>query len=104
MKKKKKNQSQKPSFLHNVKFVTTAAPPSGNYEVLNFGDCYVRRSYQESFTMTNHTDSQVVKFNWPSAGPHISFSPKVNRQKQKKKTKTKPQHLYLHNANIIMRS
>lgn len=49
----------------------------GNCEVLNFGDCYVGRSYRESFTMTNHTDGQVVKFRWPSSGPHISFSPKV---------------------------
>ncbi|XP_026221932.1 hydrocephalus-inducing protein homolog [Anabas testudineus] len=49
----------------------------GNYEVLNFGDCHVNCSYQESFTMTNHSSSQVVRFEWPPAGPNISFSPQV---------------------------
>lgn len=76
--------------LENVQLVTTATPlhSLGNYEVLNFGDCYVGCSYQESFTMTNHTDSQVVKFNWPSAGPHISFSPKVKKKAKKTNTTT----------------
>ncbi|XP_022605572.1 hydrocephalus-inducing protein homolog [Seriola dumerili] len=50
---------------------------SGNYEVLNFGDCHVDCPYQESFTMTNHSSSQVVKFEWPPAGSHIFFSPQV---------------------------
>nr|XP_046249402.1 hydrocephalus-inducing protein homolog [Scatophagus argus] len=49
----------------------------GNYEVLNFGDCHVNCPYQESFTMTNHSSSQVVKFEWPAAGPHVYFSPQV---------------------------
>ncbi|XP_040894088.1 hydrocephalus-inducing protein homolog [Toxotes jaculatrix] len=49
----------------------------GDYEVLNFGDCHVDCSYQESFTMTNHSSSQVVKFEWPPAGPHVFFSPQV---------------------------
>uniref|UniRef100_A0A3B4VD89 HYDIN axonemal central pair apparatus protein n=1 Tax=Seriola dumerili TaxID=41447 RepID=A0A3B4VD89_SERDU len=45
--------------------------------VLNFGDCHVDCPYQESFTMTNHSSSQVVKFEWPPAGSHIFFSPQV---------------------------
>ncbi|XP_070763174.1 hydrocephalus-inducing protein homolog [Enoplosus armatus] len=49
----------------------------GNYEVLNFGDCHVDCPYQESFTMTNHSSSQVVRFEWPPAGPHVFFSPQV---------------------------
>ncbi|XP_076588631.1 hydrocephalus-inducing protein homolog [Chaetodon auriga] len=49
----------------------------GNYEVLNFGDCHVDRPYQESFTMTNRSSSQVVRFEWPPAGPHVCFSPQV---------------------------
>ncbi|XP_073328914.1 hydrocephalus-inducing protein homolog [Pagrus major] len=49
----------------------------GNYEVLNFGDCHVDFPYRESFTMTNHSSSQVVRFEWPPAGPHVCFSPQV---------------------------
>ncbi|XP_049928998.1 hydrocephalus-inducing protein homolog isoform X2 [Epinephelus moara] len=49
----------------------------GNYELLNFGDCHVDRPYQESFTMTNHSSSLVVRFEWPPVGPHVIFSPQV---------------------------
>ncbi|KAM9351908.1 hydrocephalus-inducing protein homolog [Symphorus nematophorus] len=49
----------------------------GSYEVLNFGDCHVDCPYEESFTMTNHSSSQVVRFEWPPAGPHVCFSPQV---------------------------
>ncbi|KAM9376112.1 hydrocephalus-inducing protein-like [Pholidichthys leucotaenia] len=48
-----------------------------NYEVLNFGDCHVNCLYQESFTMTNHSSSQVVRFEWPSLDPHVTFLPQV---------------------------
>ncbi|XP_031731518.1 hydrocephalus-inducing protein homolog isoform X1 [Anarrhichthys ocellatus] len=49
----------------------------GNYEVLNFGDCHVDCPYQESFTMTNHSSSQAVRFEWPPVGSHVFFSPQV---------------------------
>ncbi|XP_041651130.1 hydrocephalus-inducing protein homolog [Cheilinus undulatus] len=49
----------------------------GYYERLNFGDCHVDCSLQESFTMTNHSNSKVVRFEWPPAGPHVFFSPQV---------------------------
>uniref|UniRef100_A0A8D0AXJ9 HYDIN axonemal central pair apparatus protein n=1 Tax=Sander lucioperca TaxID=283035 RepID=A0A8D0AXJ9_SANLU len=49
----------------------------GNYELLNFGDCHVDCPYQESFTMTNHSSSQAVRFEWPPVGPHVFFSPQV---------------------------
>ncbi|XP_030281249.1 hydrocephalus-inducing protein homolog isoform X1 [Sparus aurata] len=49
----------------------------GNYDVLNFGDCHVDCTYQESFTMTNHSSSQVMKFEWPPSGPDVCFSPQV---------------------------
>lgn len=49
----------------------------GNYEVLNFGDCHVNVPYKEHFTMTNHSSSQVLRFEWPPSGPHVSFSPQV---------------------------
>ncbi|XP_037622519.1 hydrocephalus-inducing protein homolog isoform X2 [Sebastes umbrosus] len=49
----------------------------GHYEVLNFGDCHVDCPYQESFTMTNHSSIQVVRFEWPPVGSHVFFSPQV---------------------------
>ncbi|XP_069028847.1 hydrocephalus-inducing protein homolog [Embiotoca jacksoni] len=49
----------------------------GNYEVLNFGDCHVDLPHQESFTMTNHSSSEALRFEWPAGGPHIVFSPQV---------------------------
>ncbi|MEQ2241802.1 hypothetical protein ILYODFUR_029088 [Ilyodon furcidens] len=49
----------------------------GFYEMLNFGDCHVDCKYQESFTMTNHSSSQVVRFEWPPSEPNVTFSPKV---------------------------
>ncbi|XP_034542457.1 hydrocephalus-inducing protein homolog isoform X2 [Notolabrus celidotus] len=50
---------------------------TGYYEVLNLGDCHVDFPHQESFTMTNHSSSQVVRFEWPPAGPHVFLSPQV---------------------------
>ncbi|XP_008409888.1 hydrocephalus-inducing protein homolog isoform X2 [Poecilia reticulata] len=49
----------------------------GLCEVLHFGDCYIDCKYQESFTMTNHSKNQVVKFEWPSSEPNVTFSPEV---------------------------
>ncbi|XP_047451812.1 hydrocephalus-inducing protein homolog [Mugil cephalus] len=48
-----------------------------NYDVLDFGDCHVDRPYQKSFTMTNHSSSQAVRFEWPPSGPDVVFSPQV---------------------------
>ncbi|KAG7521590.1 hydrocephalus-inducing protein-like [Solea senegalensis] len=49
----------------------------GSYEVLNFGDCHVDCRYEERFTMTNHSSNQAMRFEWPSPGHHIIFSPQV---------------------------
>ncbi|CAG6023165.1 unnamed protein product [Menidia menidia] len=49
----------------------------GNCEVLNFGDCHVDCQHQESFTLINHSSDQVVRFEWPPGGSHVSFSPQV---------------------------
>ncbi|XP_028813720.1 hydrocephalus-inducing protein homolog [Denticeps clupeoides] len=43
-------------------------------DLLHFGDCHVDRSYQESFTMTNLSNSDALRFEWPS-DPHLHFSP-----------------------------
>ncbi|KAK7891948.1 hypothetical protein WMY93_023911 [Mugilogobius chulae] len=49
----------------------------GNYEVVDFGDCHVDVTYQESFTMTNHSKDKVLRFEWLPAGPQVSFSPQI---------------------------
>lgn len=49
----------------------------GAYEVLHFGDCHIDHKYQESLTLTNHSSSQVVRFEWPPSGPNVTFSPQV---------------------------
>lgn len=69
-------------FIHfiNELFYSAYFSLPGNYEVLNFGHCHVDCPYQESFTMTNHSSSHAVKFEWPPAGPHICFSPQVQTQ------------------------
>ncbi|XP_054633597.1 hydrocephalus-inducing protein homolog [Dunckerocampus dactyliophorus] len=49
-----------------------------NYELLNFGDCYVDCPVQKSFTMTSHTSSsEVVRFEWPSDDLNVIISPEV---------------------------
>ncbi|XP_038153742.1 hydrocephalus-inducing protein homolog [Cyprinodon tularosa] len=49
----------------------------GCYDIVHFGDCHVGRTYQESFTMTNHSSSQVVRFEWPPSEPNVTFSPQI---------------------------
>nr|XP_057932234.1 hydrocephalus-inducing protein homolog isoform X2 [Doryrhamphus excisus] len=48
-----------------------------NYELLNFGDCDVDCPVQKSFTMTNHSSSEVVRFEWPFDDPNVIISPQV---------------------------
>lgn len=50
--------------------------PPGDQEVLNFGGCFVDHLYQQSFVITNHSNSQVFKFEWPP-DQHVCFSPQV---------------------------
>ena len=45
--------------------------------MLQFGDCHVGRSYQQSFTMSNQSSGHVVRFSWPSEPAQLSFSPCV---------------------------
>ncbi|XP_015224105.2 hydrocephalus-inducing protein homolog isoform X3 [Lepisosteus oculatus] len=46
-------------------------------DILHFGDCHVGRAYQESFTMTNHSSADVLRFEWPLDSPQLKFSPQV---------------------------
>ncbi|MFT7810513.1 hydrocephalus-inducing protein-like [Arapaima gigas] len=46
-------------------------------DILHFGDCHVGRPYQDTFTMTNHSSSEVLRFEWPPDGPQLRFFPRV---------------------------
>ncbi|KAJ8272065.1 hypothetical protein COCON_G00109240 [Conger conger] len=46
-------------------------------DLLNFGDCHVGRAYQETFTLTNHSSSEVLRFEWPADIPQVRFSPQA---------------------------
>lgn len=50
---------------------------SGPSDLLDFGDCHVGRTYQETFTMTNPSSSKVLRFEWLPNDPQLSFSPQV---------------------------
>ncbi|XP_022080460.1 hydrocephalus-inducing protein homolog isoform X2 [Acanthaster planci] len=48
-----------------------SAMPSNH---IQFGDCHVGESYQLTFTMTNHSPADTVRFQWPEH-PQLKFSP-----------------------------
>ncbi|XP_069073573.1 hydrocephalus-inducing protein homolog [Pleurodeles waltl] len=43
---------------------------------LHFGDCHIGKPYQATFTMTNRSKSDVMRFEWPAEAP-VRFSPQV---------------------------
>ncbi|KAM7059176.1 hydrocephalus-inducing protein homolog [Molossus nigricans] len=43
---------------------------------IQFGDCHIGNSYNVSFTVTNHSQGNVIRFEWPLSAP-ISFSPQI---------------------------
>ncbi|KAI1889973.1 hypothetical protein AGOR_G00168420 [Albula goreensis] len=53
------------------------SPEEVRADLLHFGDCHVGRSYQETFTLTNHSSSEVLRFEWPPDSPQVMFSPRV---------------------------
>ncbi|XP_047008963.2 hydrocephalus-inducing protein homolog isoform X3 [Ictalurus punctatus] len=44
---------------------------------VHFGDCHVGRLYHKTFTMTNHSNSVALRFQWPQGEPHLHFSPQI---------------------------
>ncbi|CAM4581517.1 unnamed protein product [Leuciscus chuanchicus] len=46
-------------------------------DLMDFGDCHVGHTYQETLTMTNPSSSKVLRFEWLPNGPQLSFSPQV---------------------------
>ncbi|XP_048371298.1 hydrocephalus-inducing protein homolog [Sphaerodactylus townsendi] len=49
---------------------------SARVDYIQFGDCYIGKTYQTTFTITNHSKSDVMRFEWPTWGP-LQFSPQV---------------------------
>ncbi|XP_077145064.1 hydrocephalus-inducing protein homolog isoform X4 [Ranitomeya variabilis] len=45
-------------------------------EHIVFGDCHIGHQYQVTFTMTNRSHTDAMRFEWPSAIP-LEFSPQV---------------------------
>ncbi|KAM6177458.1 hydrocephalus-inducing protein homolog [Erethizon dorsatum] len=43
---------------------------------IQFGDCHIGNSYNTSFTITNHSQVNVIRFEWPVLAT-ISFSPQM---------------------------
>nr|XP_023493063.1 hydrocephalus-inducing protein homolog isoform X2 [Equus caballus] len=43
---------------------------------IQFGDCHIGNSYNVSFTVTNHSQVNVIRFEWPLLAT-ISFSPQI---------------------------
>ncbi|KAG8523663.1 Hydrocephalus-inducing protein, partial [Galemys pyrenaicus] len=43
---------------------------------INFGDCHVGNSYNVSFTLTNHSQANVIRFEWPLLAT-VLFSPQM---------------------------
>ncbi|MCJ8733357.1 hypothetical protein PDJAM_G00222410, partial [Pangasius djambal] len=51
--------------------------PEARCDIVHFGDCHVGRLYHKTFTMTNHSNSVALRFQWPQGEPHLHFSPQV---------------------------
>ncbi|XP_078527074.1 hydrocephalus-inducing protein homolog isoform X2 [Lissotriton helveticus] len=72
--------------IHNLASVSSLENAEGQLEDdqveatrtdhLHFGDCHVGKRYQATFTMTNRSKSDVMRFEWP-ADPPVRFSPQV---------------------------
>lgn len=41
-----------------------------------FGDCHIGQQYQVTFTMTNRSLTDTMRFEWPQEAP-LNFSPQV---------------------------
>ncbi|XP_035381538.1 hydrocephalus-inducing protein homolog [Electrophorus electricus] len=52
-------------------------PLTPRSDLLHFGDCQVGCLYHETFTLSNHSDTEVLRFEWPPDGPQVRFSPRM---------------------------
>uniref|UniRef100_A0A803TEP1 HYDIN axonemal central pair apparatus protein n=1 Tax=Anolis carolinensis TaxID=28377 RepID=A0A803TEP1_ANOCA len=52
-------------------------PAAARLDHIWFGDCIVGKPYQATFTITNHSKTDAMRFEWPALNPHLTFSPQV---------------------------
>nr|XP_055030475.1 hydrocephalus-inducing protein homolog [Misgurnus anguillicaudatus] len=64
-------------ILENIGSKVQQESTESSSDLLHFGDCHVGRAYQETFTMTNPSNSKVLRFEWVPSAPQLSFSPQV---------------------------
>lgn len=57
---------------HPLCFLTAA-----RVDHIQFGDCHIGKPYQATFTITNRSRAEAMRFEWP-AGPPFHFSPQVS--------------------------
>ncbi|XP_044289866.1 hydrocephalus-inducing protein homolog [Varanus komodoensis] len=53
-----------------------SAGEAARMDCVQFRDCHIGTPYQATFTITNHSKSGVMRFEWPALGP-CHFSPQV---------------------------
>lgn len=53
-------------------------PLAALMEHIQFGYCHIGISYNVSFTITNHSQVNVIRFEWPLLAT-LSFSPQVSK-------------------------
>ncbi|XP_072551301.1 hydrocephalus-inducing protein homolog [Salminus brasiliensis] len=56
---------------------STEAASTDRSNLLYFGDCHVGCLYNDTFTMRNHSNVEVLRFEWPPDGPQLRFSPRI---------------------------
>lgn len=52
--------------------------PAALVDHIQFGDCHIGCMYNVSFTVTNHSQVNMIRFEWPLLAT-ISFSPQVSK-------------------------
>lgn len=63
--------------LQHLSFLFYCAPLTAVCDIVHFGDCHIGRLYHKTFTMTNHSNSVVLRFQWSQGEPHLYFSPQI---------------------------
>ncbi len=63
------------AFTFTIQTLPNFVAPKSNH--LDFGDVYLSQKRQMSFTLTNHSKGDCMRFEFPSEHPHLTFSPSV---------------------------
>lgn len=58
--------------INDLTFLFSAAKPN----LIRFGDCFINEPRTLSFSMTNHSKTDAIRFQWPDH-PQLKFSPQI---------------------------